>query len=371
MKLRMDVQDLLDGLNNVTRALAVRPVKQVLEGVLIDADEDCITLTCSNGSMTIESTLTAEVDEVGRVVLPGRLFSELARKLPGQQVSIEAHGTTFATRISCGTVEAKLTGMNPTEFPDMAVIEDGMTIGIPENSLRDMITRTAFAIAVDESKPVLTGCLLEVMPEEARLVALDGYRLAMQKLEQHFDLPDDKPIKMIVPGRVMIELSRILPDEETPCQLLFNRTRMMASFGNVRLSSVLLAGEYIDYRKILPDSFRTVAKARRDEVQTAIELASLMAREGKNNLIRMSFTPGTLSIYSSADMGDISQKTDLDLMGEPLEIAFNAKYVQEVIRYVDEETLCMHLNSNVSPCVFKPETGDKYLYLVLPVRIFQ
>ena len=371
MQFTMNAQDLLDGLNTVTRALAARPAKQILEGVLIDASDSGIILTCSDGSLSIESTLTADVTEPGRAVLPGRLFTELVRKLPGGSVTIKV-GDNHAASIRCMSSKSNLAGMNPTEYPEMAQVDSGVEVKIPQCKLKEMISRVVFAIATDESRQILTGCLMEVSRDEARLVALDGFRLAIQKTFQPFDLPGGQDVlKAVIPGRVLSELSKILLDEDEFCVLLMDKTRMQATFGNTRLSTVLLAGEYIDYRKILPPSFKTCAKADRVSVQNAIDRASLMAREGKNNLVRMSFTDGTLAITSNAELGDVHEELDAALTGDPIDIAFNAKYITDVIRNITDDDLCMRFNSSVSPCVVSPIEGDQYLYLILPVRVFQ
>lgn len=371
MQFTMNAQDLLDGLNTVTRALAPRPAKQILEGVLIDAGSEGINLTCSDGSLSIECVLTADVKEPGRVVLPGKLFTELVRKLPGGSVTVKVN-ENYSASIRCMSSKSNLAGMNPMEYPEMAEVETGTTVKIPQNKLREMISRVVFAIATDESRQILTGCLLEVTRDEARLVALDGFRLAMQKAFQPFELPQGmEALKAVIPGRVLSELSKILLDEEEFCTLLMDKTRMQATFGNTRLSTVLLAGEYIDYRKILPASFKTQARADRLQVQNAIDRASLMAREGKNNLIRMSFANDRLTITSNAELGDVLEEMDATLAGDPIEIAFNAKYITDVIRNITDDELCMKFNSNVSPCVVCPSEGDQYLYLILPVRVFQ
>ena len=371
MQFTMNAQDLLDGLNTVTRALSARPAKPILEGVLIEANDNAVTLTCSDGSLSIESVITASVAEGGRAVLPGRLFTELVRKLPGGDVTIK-FGDNYNATIRCMSSRSNLAGMNPMEYPEMPEVTSGTTVNIQQNRLRDMISRVVFAIAMDETRQILTGCLLEVNPDEARLVALDGYRLAMQKIFQPFQLPADKPsLRAVIPGRVLNELSKILYEEETFCSLTFDKTRMQATFGNTRLSTVLLAGEYIDYKKILPPAFKTTARANRSDVQNAIDRASLMAREGKNNLIRMAFRENQLAITSNAELGDVHEEMDAKLQGDPIEIAFNAKYITDVIRNVTDSELCMKFNSNVSPCVFSPVEGDQYLYLILPVRVFQ
>ncbi len=371
MLFTMNVQDLLDGLNIVTRALSARPSKQILEGVLVDAGEDGITLLCTDGSLSIETVLTAQVKEPGQVVLPGKLFTEIVRKLPGGDVTIKVN-ENHAASIRCMSFKSNLSGMNAVDFPSMAAIEGGTKFDFPQNKLREMISHVVFAIATDESRQILTGCLLELSPEECRLVALDGFRLAMQKMTGAFSLPEGATqLSTVVPGRVLNELGKVLLDEETPCVLTIGKGRMQANFGNTCLSTVTLAGEYIDYRKILPTSAQTLAKVSRVSLQDAIDRASLMAREGKNNLIRINVSEGNMQISSNAEMGDAVEDIACDLQGEPIEIAFNAKYISDVIRNITDDSMCMRFNSNVSPCVVCPPEGDDYLYLILPVRIFQ
>ena len=371
MKISMNTQDLLEGLNTVTRALAARPPKQILEGVLISAQDGRIVLTCSDGSLSIEYTNAANIQEEGQVVLPGRLLTDLIRKLPAGTVEISVMNQRLA-QIRCQKTKSNLSVMRADEFPESRRLKTGTEIKIPQNKLKEMISHVVFAIATDESRPILTGCLLEVSRNEARMVALDGFRLAMQKAFQPFDLPEGKDmISAVIPGKVLTELSRILQDDDSYCQMRMDQGRMECVFSNIRLSSVLLAGEFIDYRRILPASFKTQARADRMAVQDAIDRASLMAREGKNNLIRMSFRPGVLKISSNAELGDVEEEIEADLIGDNVDIAFNARYLIDVIRNNSEEELHMHFNSSVSPCVVTPKDGDSFLYLILPVRVFQ
>ena len=371
MKLKMNNQDLLEGLNTVTRALTARPAKQILDGVLIVAQDQRITLTCSDGSLSIEYTNAAAIEEEGQAVLPGRLFSELIRKMPGGDVEISIQNDRSAS-IRCQKSRSNLAIMNAEEYPEISELRTHNAIKIPQKKLKDMISHVSFAIATDESRQILTGCLLEVSRSEARLVALDGFRLAMQKVFQPFDLPEGTDVvKAIIPGKVINELSRILPDDESFCTLNFDQGRMQCVFGNIRLRSVLLAGEYIDYRRILPTEFKSQAKANRAIVSDAIDRASLMAREAKNNLIKMSFRNHSLRISSNAEMGDVEEEMDAELQGGDIDIAFNARYLIDVIRNVDGDELYMNFNTSVSPCVVTPPSGEEYLYLILPVRVFQ
>ena len=346
-------------------------VEQVIDGVLIEAEDDRVTLTCSDGSLNIESINAADVRENGRVVLPGRLFNELIRKLPGGVVTITVNDDRTAN-VKCMKSRTNMACMNAMEYPEIQEMDKGIEVKIPQKKLKDMISHVVFSIATDENRQILTGCLMEVSRNEARLVALDGFRLAIQKVFQPFELPEGmESLRAIIPGKVMNELSRILMEDESFCKMIFNGNRMRVSFGNIRFSAVLLSGEYIDYKRILPEAFKTEAKANKAGVQDAIERASLMAREGKNNLIKISIRKDSLVVSSNAEMGDIVEEMDACLNGEEVDIAFNAKYIMDVIRNISDDELNMKFNSNVSPCVFLPKEGEDFLYLILPVRTFQ
>ena len=197
----------------------------------------------------------------------------------------------------------------------------------------------------------------------ARPVRADGGLQEEYRVGDSFTLPEGtEQITSVIPGRVLNELGKILLDEETPCTLTIGKGHMQASFGNTRLNTVTLAGEYIDYKKILPSSFQTLAKVERSALQDAIDRASL---------IRMNITEGNMQVNSNAEMGDVQEDISCDLQGEPIEIAFNAKYISDVIRNITDDSMCLRFNSNVSPCVVCPPEGDDYLYLILPVRVFQ
>ena len=371
MIFRMKSQDLNEGVSIVTRALAPRPPKQILEGVLISAGKDRVSFTCSDGSMTIDYQNAAEIEEEGQIVLPGRLFAEMVRKMPEGDIQISCTDRRTAT-IRCQKNRSSLAVMNAMEFPEMARFSGGSVVKIAQNRQKNMISRSAFAIATDENRQILTGCLLEVSHSEARLVALDGFRLALQKVFQPFELPQGVDmVKAVIPGKIVNELSRILQDDESFCSLLIDQGRLKCSFNNITVTGVLLAGEYIDYRRIIPSEFKTEVIADRVQVEQALDRASLMAREGKNNLVKMSFRENQLTVYSNAEMGNVEETVEIMLTGEVIDIAFNAKYMMDVIRNVSDDKLCLKLNTSVSPCVIYPQNSDDYLYLILPVRVYQ
>ena len=371
MKFSMNSQDLLEGLTIVTRALAARAPKQILEGVMITASQDRVYMTCSDGSLTIQYSNAASISEEGKTVLPGRLFTELIRKMPVGEISISVTDDHSAV-IRCMRNRSSISVMNYIEYPELQTLKGGYLVRIPQNRLKDMISHVTFAVATDENRQILTGSLLEVSHSEARMVALDGFRLSMQKVFQPFALPEGVDlVSSVIPGKVLTELSRILPDDDAFCDISLDSRRMYCSFGNIELSCGLLNGEYIDYRRILPTSFKSEVRAAKTDMEEAIDRAGLMAREGKNNLIRMSVRKNSLKISSNAEMGNVEEEVEAKLNGEELDIAFNARYLADVIRNVTDEEIIMRFNTPVSPCVIVPQSGENYLFLILPVRVFQ
>lgn len=370
MKFECSAQDLVYGLVNATGALSARPAMQILEGVLVHTEDEGVMLTCSDGSLSIRSFVKASVEEHGDVVLPGRLLTDIIRKLPEGTVNF-AMNEKMAVTIRCGQSRSTITGLAADEFPQMKELYHTHALHLPQKKLKEMISKVIFAIAIQESRQALTGCLMEVTKDELRLVALDGFRLALQRMHDHFVLPDgQEQMKAIIPGRVMNELTHILEDSDDMATFHMDDTHMMAVINNTTLTTSLLAGDYINYRQILPTAWLSRVTVKRRELQDAIERASLIAKEGKNKLIRMNVTQNSLKITSNSDMGDVQEDLESHLEGEDIDIAFNARYISDVVKNMDEECCTLCMNTNVSPCVICPLDGDDYLYLVLPVRVY-
>ncbi len=370
MKFECSAQELMVGLVNATRALGARPAMQIMEGVLLKTGEDEIFLTCTDGALSIRARVKANISEEGSVVLPGKLLTEIVRKLPEGTVSLQMNDKMVVT-IRCCQSRSTITGMAAADFPQMKDLLSTHALHLPQKRLREMISKVVFAIAVQESRQALTGCLMEVTKEELRLVGLDGFRLALQRMHDNFVLPDGKDsVSAIIPGHVMGEMSRIMSDEEAMVTFHLDSTHLMAVMGDTTLITTLLAGEYINYRQILPAAWLTRITVKKKELQEAIERASLMAREGKNNLIRMSAANNLLKITSMSELGDVLEELDITLEGDEIEIAFNARYISDVIKNVEDDCCTLSMNTNVSPCVISPVDGDGYLYLVLPVRVY-
>ena len=291
--------------------------------------------------------------------------AKIRRKLPGGMCDITISDRMQAT-IRCASIRTTISGFDPVEYPELPQVQ-GSSFSVAQNVLRDMIGRTIFAIAVDESRPILTGCLMEIEKTEMRVVALDGFRLAIRK--ENIEGPENS-VSAVVGGKVLGDIAKILADTDEPVSMCFSRSHVQMNVGATHIVARLLEGEFIRYRQILPQEWQTRVAVRRTELSSAIDRASLIAREGKSNLVCFKIDGDALMVTSNSENGDMEEKMDVTTEGKDLTIAFNVRYITDVLKALSDDEVFMRFNSNVSPCVVCPTEGDSYLYLVLPVRVF-
>ncbi len=369
MKITIATQDLNYGLNIVTRAISPRAVKNIYNGVYIRALEDHTLLTCTDGDMSIQAEIPAVILEEGETVLPGKFLYDLTRYQTGDTISIDAKDTG-RVRIVSDASSSNLMSMDPDEFPEIYEIEKSTSTFVPCAKYRNALSKVLFAVSNDESRKILTGVLTEIYPYELVTVGLDGFRMALQRLPLENEAIDKEKISFVVPGRCISEISKILPDDDkTELELRVADNRIEFIFENIKVYSTLLNGEFIDYQRILPKTWTTQIKVMTTAFDRAVERCSLMAREGKNNLIRFNIlNTGVLEMSSSAEKGEVRDEIGTQFEGNELEIAFNSKYLQDVIKNIGTEQMCLCFNTKVSPCMVIPPEGQEYLFLVLPVR---
>ncbi len=367
MQITVNANDINHGMSLVTRALSARPTRNVYEGVFAQTVEGGVQLTCTDGIMTIRTIVNAVVAREGSALLPAKLLSELLRKLEGDIViRVEESRATVSAQGS----RTNMLCMDMSEFPDIQDVTGDNVTTLPQNKLRDAVNRIIFAASSDENRRILTGCLMETYPEEVRFVCLDGFRLAMQRVYVNHQVPESEvPWSSVLPGAIIGEIGRMLPDSEDAVTFHCSATHVMAVFGSTKVYSPLIPGEYINYKQILPTTWTTAIRVDKAMLMGAIERAALMAREGNNNLLKLSIAEDSLTIQANAERGAVVQRLPLEFEGSPLNIAFNARYLMDVIKNIDTPDMSMRFNTNVSPCVVCPVSGNQYTYLVLPVRV--
>lgn len=365
MRFFVQTQDLNAATSTVIKAVSVKNTLQILEGILIEATKDGIRLKCSDLSLQIETTIPAAIEEEGAIVVPGRLFSDMTRRLPAETVEITCAENTVT--IQCGRFNTTLQGMPASDFPDMPRIEGGLEVQLTQRKVRDIVRQTIFATAQDDTKPILTGLLVEFEQDRIIAVALDGYRLALRRESCVLNATDQKAV---LPAKSMLEISRILQGDDDPIKITFAKTHVLFDMEHTRIVTRLLDGEFIRYRQILPSESNTRVRLNRTELLNSIDRASLMAREDKSNLVKMEFARETLHISANSEMGRLNEEIQVALTGAEIKIAFNAKYFTDVLKALEDEELYLDMNNSISPCVVKPVQGDSFYYLILPMRIF-
>ena len=365
MRFSCDAQALCAALGIVSHSLPVRSPKPILEGILLESEEGGLRLTCSDFALGITTLLEAEIAEEGRALLPGKFFCDLARKLPGGRCEIAVDERMQAS-IHCQSFHMTLSGLDPVEYPELPEV-DGARFAMEQGALREMINGTLFATAVEEDRPILTGLLLEITPESMGVVALDGFRLALRR--QSIAGPSAE-VATVLGAKALSDVARILQDSESPVEIAVGQSHTAFSIDQTHVIVRALEGEYIRYRQILPAEWKTSTSVARRDLESAIDRASLIAREGKNNLVRFAIEGDEVLVSSNSQTSDSQERIPAQTRGDGLTIAFNVRYITDILKVIGEERVVMRFNSNVSPCVICPEASDAALYLVLPVRVF-
>ena len=364
MKFTMQTEDLCAGVLSVIKALPVRSTMPVLEGVLIEATNEGLHLTCSDLMFQKECFLPANVEEEGRCVLKGKFLSEVLRKLPNEPLYAELEGLVL--KIRSGRVRQRLQCIEFDEYPMMRAKGDVVEVKVNAEQLRSMIDRTVFAVAMDDSRPVLTGALLEADQNTVTLVATDSFQFALTRLHQDNGEVDKRTI---VHGKVLNEIGKMAEETEQDVTLSLTQTHLTVQVNDSRLTARLLDGNYIDYKRIIPKECRTRVLVSTADLYEMTDRAQLIAREGNNSIV-MHFEDDTLTIKAESFVGRGEDTMEVSIVGDPIDIAFNPKYVINILRNIPDETVYLEFNSPISPCVIRPVQGDAYLYLIVPMRVY-
>ena len=365
MKFTCSAEALIDALQIVTKALPNRTTNQILESILVETDMNEIILTCSDERITIVTRFEAYVTEPGRGAIPGKLFSEIVRRLSDGDIEISMSDRFLFTIRGSGN-RTNLAGQDADLFPSLPQISGEREISLPQDMLKDMIQKTEFAIAVEDAREVLNGCLLEIADGDVTMVALDGFRLALKRAKCGDVL---EKLSAIIPGRAVGDIGKLLSeDPDAFATLSFGGNKLHIKLEKTEIFVILVKGEYIQYRQILPNRFATRATVDLEPFRRGIDRAALIAREGNNNLLVLKIADGEMAIEAHSQIGDVYEKLDIQQEGANLNIAFNVKYLTDVVRFIDAEQIELNMNNAVSPCVITPVGDEDYLHLVLPVR---
>jgi len=379
MQVSVQREKLSSAVSHVSKAVSSRTTIPILTGIKIKADEEGLTLTASDSDVSIEVLIPLEeaeewgvtVHQPGSVVLTARIFSEIVRKLPGNEIHMQVDDR-LVTHIRSGQAEFTINGMNADEFPQLPQLEEEKVFSVQSDLLKAMIRQTGFAVSTSEMRPILTGIMWTLEKGELKFVATDSHRLASRTamVECMEELSFNN---VVVPGKSCNELVKILDDGQALVDIVVAANQILVKSNHILFYSRLLEGTYPDTTRIIPQSNKTEIVVNTKDFLQSIERASLLSREGKTNVVRLATLPdGNVEITSNApEIGRVTETVKpSSMVGEDLKISFNAKYMMDALRSIDSAEIRTSFSGPMSPFVMRPTDHDWMLHLILPVRTY-
>lgn len=377
MKLSIRNDALNEAIGQVIRAVSPRTAIPILGGIKLDADERGLTLTASDTDISIQSFIPAEKDgepvvrleSKGSLVLGARFFSEIVKKLPSDEVELDASDFHRAV-IRSGSAEVELVGMDPEEYPVLPSIGDSSTFTINAQRLKQLIQRTVFAVSANESTPILTGVLWQLSNGRLKLTATDRHRLSNAECDVDAD-PALKLDQLVIAGRTLNELAKLISDEGAMIEVAATDSQVLFRMDRILFYSRLLDGTYPDTSRIITQQFKTELVISTKTLEAAIERAYLLSREEKTNIVRLSTVDnGQIEVSSSSmEIGKVTEKIAPDhLAGDELKIAFNSRYMLDALKVIDQESIHIGFTGMMSPILIRPAEQADMLHLILPYR---
>lgn len=365
MKIYCSKDSLLTGVNTVQKAVSNKNTLPVLQGILIKAENNTLVFEATDMEIGIRCVVDAQIEREGRVVLPARLFSEIVRKLPAATIEIEQRND--AVNIHYYESDILLKGFDPEEFPLLPDLYEAVSFNLPILLFKTMIRQTVYACAIEENRPVFTGILLQIEDSNIRLIGTDTHRLAYRISE--IENPENLKFYGVIPAKTLSEIYRLLKDDDEVLTIRFNQSQVSFQFGSVHLLSRLIDGQFPNYKQVIPKSCQSKIYLSTQEFSDAVERASLLARDSSHaNIVRLTLEKERLWLDQASEIGKISEQIDIQMEGTEVKVAFNAKFLLDVLKVIDSEKIIFELSGPYGPGVIRPVADPNYLNLVLPVR---
>jgi DNA polymerase-3 subunit beta len=376
MKLSCLQENLNRGLNIVGRAVATRTTLPITQNVLIKTDQSRLKLAATNLEMAISGWIGAKVEEEGEITVPARLLTEFVSTLPNDKIDITLLPKSKTLELKCARFEARISGVDARDFPPIPTVEDGIQTGVSVAALHQAIRQVVFAAASEESRPVLTGVDALFDGNQLTLAAADGFRLAVYKLA--LDTPVNEKVEVIIPARTLAELDRLMGDEKEAVVIQVNprKSQVLFRMSNIELVSQLVQGNFPQYNQLIPQATGSKATIDVAPFLRAVKTASIFARDS-SGIVRLmvvpsgsELNPGKVVISARAEeVGDNVGEIDAAVEGTEAKIAFNGKYLLDVLSVLPQEKVILETTSSSSPGVLRPVGADNYIHVVMPMFV--
>ena len=369
MKIICYKDNILKAINSVTKAVASKTPMPVLEGILIQTNDNNVKLTTYDLEIGIEYIMEAEVEEQGNTVVNAFMFSEIIRKLPDSEIKISLNSNNIL-EIDCEGASYKLATMNPDDFPELPKIEIKNSIEIEQNVLKNMIRKTIFAVSNEDSRPIFTGSLFEVKDNMLNIVSIDGFRLALRKKNLEKSTND---FSAVIPGKTLNEVNKILTDSFEFVKIGVSKNQALFQMDNCKIVTRIIDGEFLNYNNVIPENWETRIKVNKNNIQNSFERISLISsstiEKEKKYPVKVNVGAGNVLISCTNQTGDAKEELFVETEGKGLEVGFNPKYFLDSLKAIDDEEVYIQFGSNISPCIIKSIENDDYVYMILPIRL--
>ncbi len=363
LRITCSKDELVQGLSVVARAVSTRTTVQILSGILLEAREGELRLAATDMELSLRASLPAQIEGDGAIVLPGKTLADIARLLPADVVSIEHRPTESVVHLTCGSASYMLHTYNPEDFPRLPELDAVTTFAVERESLLETIGRVARAASRDESRPVLTGILVQFTSGKLVMAATDSYRLAVKETPLAGAVPE---LEAIVPGRALQELARVAGSGDE-VEVGVHENQVLFSTGGVWLTTRRIDGQFPNYRQLLPEAFEHELTLPRGELLDVVRRASVMIQ--RSTPLQLRFAEGELTVIARThEVGESRESMPAPFAGDTLEIGFNAEFLRDGLESIDGDDVRVKLISPLRPAVLQGE-GDDFTYLVMPIRL--
>lgn len=364
MKIVCQKSELLKSVNIVMKAVPSKTTMPILECILIDATKGEIKFTTNDMELGIETVVTGTILEKGKIALDARLFSEIIRKLPENEVKITTDDKLQA-QITCEKAQFSISGKNGEDYPYLPFVEKDNSICISQFTLKEVIKQTIFSIAQNENNRMMTGELFEINENILKVVSLDGHRISIRKIELKENY---EKRKIVVPGKTLIEISKILSGEtEDMVNIYFTKNHILFEFDNTVAVSRLIEGEYFRIEQMLSSDYETKIKINKKELLNCIDRATLLIKEGDKKPIIIGIDDTSMELKINSQIGSMNEQIFIEKEGKDILIGFNPRFLMDALRVIDDEIITIYLVNPKAPCFIRDDT-ESYIYLILPVN---
>ena len=368
MKIKIQRQDFLDAVNKVKTVVSSKSALPILSHILVETGDSFVRLSATDLKIGIECTVDCTVEAPGSLTVSSQRLASILSELPQDEIVIELSENNVIS-LSCGRIQTRLFSMSPDEFPPIRTFDGIEPLVLPQAVLKKIFSYTSFAICTDQARYNLTGLLVEITGGRLTAVATDGRRMSLYAETEN--IPEGIDIKVIVPGKMISELERLLSDDGE-VDVYIGETQAAFSFGSLRLVSALIEGSFPNYDMVVPKKHDKEAVLNAAQFLEAVRRTRTMTSD-KFNSVRFGLSKGQLSLHVvTPEVGEYSEDLPIEYDGSAMEIAFNPDFVLDVLRHVDTEMVCLVLKDAMSPGLLKPYSeapSDKYLNVIMPIRI--